>query len=260
MTLDDLRTQSDLTPQQKLGLQYFDELETKIPREEMDIWNVAPCLYSTYSRLQFKLQLNWLMTNTKLPSLVLSITLLCVTNLSRRGAAEAPDIDVLLTHPDTTDESIELDYIESITDKLQQTKHIIHNLTFEPNRYEGIARLPAAIFDGNSTPPPPHRRIKFRLVPWDSFVFAQLHFTGTEAFMRHLREQAARVGYRLFPEKLEKRTNTALEIFGVDGLRFMELDKNDTRKEGENVLLDSEEDVFRFLKTRYVHPHNRNWF
>jgi|SRR5579859_3459963 len=40
LTLDDLRQQSDLTPQQTIGLKYFEELELKIPREEMDIWNV----------------------------------------------------------------------------------------------------------------------------------------------------------------------------------------------------------------------------
>ena len=42
LTLDDLRnlTDAELTAGQKLGLKYFDELEMKIPREEMDIWNV----------------------------------------------------------------------------------------------------------------------------------------------------------------------------------------------------------------------------
>jgi len=78
--------------------------------------------------------------------------------------------------------------------------------------------------------------------------------------MRHLREQAARRGYQITPEKLEKRQKTTIEIFGVDGLRFMEKDKYDTRNEGDRVVLDSEEDVFRFLKMNYVHPHNRNWF
>ena len=40
LTLDDLRGSKALTPQQTLGLKYFDDLEIKIPREEMDIWNV----------------------------------------------------------------------------------------------------------------------------------------------------------------------------------------------------------------------------
>jgi hypothetical protein len=42
LTIEQLRANKDLTPQQILGLRYFDELEQKIPREEMDIWNVHP--------------------------------------------------------------------------------------------------------------------------------------------------------------------------------------------------------------------------
>jgi len=41
LTLDDLRNEPTLTPQQKLGLKYFEDLQIKIPREEMDIWNVG---------------------------------------------------------------------------------------------------------------------------------------------------------------------------------------------------------------------------
>ena len=40
LTLDDLRGSEVLTPQQRLGLIYFDDLQIKIPREEMDVWNV----------------------------------------------------------------------------------------------------------------------------------------------------------------------------------------------------------------------------
>jgi DNA polymerase/3'-5' exonuclease PolX len=95
-------------------------------------------------------------------------------------------------------------------------------------------------------------------VPWDSFVFAQLHHTGSDAFITHLREQAARMGYRLTEEKLEKRVKTALEVFGVDGLKFMQ--QKDDREEGESVLLDSEEDVFTFLRMKYIPPPGRNWY
>jgi len=40
LTLDDLREQTELTEHQSLGLKYFDELKTPIPRDEMDVWNV----------------------------------------------------------------------------------------------------------------------------------------------------------------------------------------------------------------------------
>lgn len=66
------------------------------------------------------------------------------------------------------------------------------------------------------------------------------------------------MGYRLTEEKLEKRVKTALEVFGVDGLKFMQ--QKDDREEGECVLLDSEEDVFTFLRMKYIPPHGRNWY
>jgi hypothetical protein len=44
LTLEDLRGlgESELTPTQKTGLKYFEELEFMIPREEMQIWEVLP--------------------------------------------------------------------------------------------------------------------------------------------------------------------------------------------------------------------------
>lgn len=75
-----------------------------------------------------------------------------------------------------------------------------------------------------------------------------------------MREQAAKLGYRLTAEKLEKRTETAVEVFGVDALRFLERDKDGDREEGECVVLDSEEDIFRFLRMKYVPSHSRNWY
>jgi DNA polymerase beta thumb len=78
--------------------------------------------------------------------------------------------------------------------------------------------------------------------------------------MRHVREQAARIGYRLSLDSLKKDDKIAMEVFGVDGLRFLEQDGKDTRVPGDTVELDSEEDLFRFLKMRYVPPQERNWY
>jgi len=260
LSLDDLRALPNLTPQQKVGLQYFDELEIKIPQDEMHVWNVTAPLPKLIIGNHFSGNRNDRSRSPSHPcwSLV-RVPQICSYN-SRRGALEAPEIDVLLTHPDLTDVPEDATLIKSITDKLHEAGHLTEHLLVERARYDGIAQLPVTISSETPGTRPPHRRIKFRVVPSDSFVYAQLHFTGSEAFMKHLREQAARRGYRLTPEKLEKRKKIAVEIFGVDALRFMEQDKNDTRKEGECVILDSEEDIFRFLRMKYVHPQNRNWF
>jgi DNA polymerase/3'-5' exonuclease PolX len=53
-----------------------------------------------------------------------------------------------------------------------------------------------------------------------------------------------------------------MQVFGVDALRFLEDEKikDDTWKEGDKVPLDSEEDIFRFLRMKYIPPQNRSWF
>jgi DNA polymerase/3'-5' exonuclease PolX len=181
-----------------------------------------------------------------------------VSNNSRRGALESTEIDVVVSHPSYTDTK-NSQLLKSIINKLQSSGHIKDHLKVESDQYDGIVRLPAPSFSETSPPQPPYRRIKFNFVPWESFVFGQLHATGSPAFMIHVREQAAKLGYRLYPDKLEKRSKTAVEVFGVDGLKFIEEDKYDQREEGDLVHLDSEEDLFRFLRMKYVPPYKRNW-
>ena len=172
---------------------------------------------------------------------------------------ESKEIEVLLTHPSyTTQENPPENLLQNIIDKLHSSGHITDHLDLQKDRFDGIAHFPATMFSETTTPPP-HRRIKFLLVTENEFPLMQLHLTGSELFLRHLREQAARIGYKLYPDMLEKSRNTALEVFGVDGLRFMDDIKDDEYKEGDFVLLDSEEDIFRLLRMKYVPPHRRNW-
>ena len=186
-------------------------------------------------------------------------------NQSRRGATQSPEIDVLLTHPSyakatpdaVIDHAADIKLLESVTKKLHSSGHITNDLLLLHNRYDGIAQLPVSLDDTNLSP---HRRIKLRLIAWDSFVFGQLHFTGTDAFIIHCREQAAKRGYKLSFDSLEKRTKSAMEVFGVDGLKYMYNDPKDPIKDGTLVTMDSEEDLFAFLRMKYVPPHGRNWY
>ena len=179
-----------------------------------------------------------------------------LSNHSRRGLPECNEIDVLATHSNLTSAPSDPVHLESITNKLHSTGYITHHLAVEPDQYHGILQLPNHIIS-NTHGQPSHRHLRIRLVAWNAFIFAQLHFTGPITFVRYLRERAARQGYQLSWDKLEKRTKTAVEVFGVDGLRFMDTDDH---PEGQVIVLDSEEDVFRFLKMKYVHPNERNWY
>jgi DNA polymerase/3'-5' exonuclease PolX len=154
------------------------------------------------------------------------------------------------------------DLLSKVIDKLYSTGHITDHIISLKHRYHGIAQLPTS---PNSSVPIlafPHRLLRFRFVPYDSFIFAQLFYTGPHTFTIRVREQAAKRGYCLTADGLQKRVRTAFEVFGVDGLKYMEEDvtKDDKKKEGEWVYLDSEEDIFRFVRMRYVAPRLRGQF
>jgi DNA polymerase/3'-5' exonuclease PolX len=138
--------------------------------------------------------------------------------------------------------------------KLQSSGHIVDHLKITPTQYTAIAQIP------NTDPPLSHRQITFHFVDWNAFVFAELHHTGSENFLLHLREQAAKLGLDLGANYLQKRRNIVKEVFGEKAMQFLE-ETIETREyqEGDQVFLSSEEDVFRFLSLKYVPPHERNW-
>jgi len=138
--------------------------------------------------------------------------------------------------------------------KLHSSGHIVDSLKITPNQYTAIAQIPKA------DPAPPHRQITFHFVTWNAFVFAELHHTGSEGFIRHVREQAAKLGFELGPHYLKKRKDVLKETFGEDAIEFLE-ETSQTKeyREGDLVLLSSEEDIFRFLNMKYIPPHERNW-
>jgi DNA polymerase/3'-5' exonuclease PolX len=186
------------------------------------------------------------------------------TNDSRRGAAESDEIEVLVTHTDyqsdqtgTKGKNKGKAFLEPIVGRLQFSGYITDTIVHLAERYDGIAQLPVS---PDNESPLPHRRIKFRLVPYDNFVLAQLHYTGSQSFLTHCREIAAKKGYKLDLDRLEKNTIFTVQVFGFDGLQYMYNDEQDKRENGEEVLFDSEEDFFAFLGIDYVPPHQRNWY
>ena len=138
--------------------------------------------------------------------------------------------------------------------KLRYSGHIVDSLRITPNEYTAIAQIP------NADPRPPHRQITFHFVAWNAFVFAELHHPGSEGFIRHVREQAAKLGFELGPDYLKKRKDVLKETFGEEAVEFLE-ETSETKeyREGDLVLLSSEEDIFRFLNMKYIPPHERNW-
>jgi len=260
-TIEDLAqkdVQKKLTDEQSLGVKYYPELRQKIPRTEMAIWSVVSCLisltldhdYRCLGSGRFRLPRH--ACRKLVPSSFKS-----QSDRSRRGAAESPEVDILVTHPTLVSDVAPVEDLKKLEKYLQSKGLIQELLKLGENELSAIGHLPETIFTETNQPVPPHRLIRLYLVQWDSWPYAQLYYTGSSAFNILLREKAARLGYRLTPYHLEKRKQTAVEVFGVDGLLYMEEDRTDY-KEGDRVILDSEEDVFRFLQMKYVPPLDRN--
>ncbi|KNA08534.1 hypothetical protein SOVF_161430 isoform B [Spinacia oleracea] len=78
-TLEDLKTDPSLTRPQKLGLQYFDDIKTRIPRHEV-------------SEMEKMLQ--------KIGEEVLPGVVILCGGSYRRGKSSCGDMDMVITHPD----------------------------------------------------------------------------------------------------------------------------------------------------------------
>lgn len=58
---------------------------------------------------------------------------------------------------------------------------------------QGVCVLPTS----EGSPPPTHRRIDIRLIPFDQYYFGILYFTGSDQFNRQMRSHALEKGFTL---------------------------------------------------------------
>ncbi|GER32315.1 DNA polymerase lambda family protein [Striga asiatica] len=80
-TLDDLKNEESLTNSQKLGLKYFDDIRTRIPRHEVQ-------------EMESLIQ--------KVGEEILPGVVIVCGGSYRRGKASCGDMDIVITHPDAT--------------------------------------------------------------------------------------------------------------------------------------------------------------
>lgn len=102
-------------------------------------------------------------------------------------------------------------------------KFIIESLTSTdiPTKYMGICK-----YKNN-----PFRRIDIRFIPYESYYSAILYFTGSKNFNRDMRKIAIQMGYKL-------------NEYGL-------------YKNGEQLKISSEKDVFDILEMDYLTPNKR---
>ena len=144
----------------------------------------------------------------------------------RRQKLTSNDIDVLVTNPLilTEDLNQEKIIIQKIVKYLQNDKFILDSITPDStNKYMGFCKLNKF----------PVRRIDIRFIPFLSWYPALLYFTGSKEFNLMLRSKAKKMGYKV-------------NEYGIF-------------KNNKNILVESEEEIFKLLEIKYLEPQERNF-
>uniref|UniRef100_A0A2P2I6T7 DNA polymerase n=1 Tax=Hirondellea gigas TaxID=1518452 RepID=A0A2P2I6T7_9CRUS len=169
-TLEDLRAKATLTRHQKVGLQLYDDLNSRIPRAEASQIHqfVQQCCGEIRTGL---------------------LTEVCGSY--RRGRDTCGDVDVLVTHPDGhSHEGVFRKLLANMKNKGFLTDDLV---TQEDNgsqqKYLGVCKLPG--------PDTKHRRLDIIVVPYSEFAPAMLYFTGSAHFNRSMRLLATKLGMSL---------------------------------------------------------------
>jgi len=144
----------------------------------------------------------------------------------RRQKLTSNDIDVLVTNPLilTEDLNQEKIIIQKIVKYLQNDKFILDSITPDStNKYMGFCKLNKFAV----------RRIDIRFIPFLSWYPALLYFTGSKEFNLMLRSKAKKMGYKV-------------NEYGIF-------------KNNKNILVESEEEIFKLLEIKYLEPQERNF-
>lgn len=150
-----------LNDKQRIGLQYYEDLLQRIPREEMTEHEA------------------FLVSFAPMPTEIVGSY--------RRGADTSGDIDVLLRAPqgqtvrDT--QSMFYQYVQ----KLINDGYIQEILALGPHKCMAISRLPSR----------PSRRLDLLVTPDEEYACALLYFTGSDRFNVAFRQHALQKGYTL---------------------------------------------------------------
>lgn len=155
--------QDELNDKQKLGLKYYEDIEKRIPRSEIDQY--TQLLEGVFRGLGF------------------DGASMEIVGSYRRGAKDSGDIDVIIT--DKADNPV---LLSQFVAKLVEDGILLHKLADGKTKVLGIARLPGKKIA---------RRLDLLYTPPQDYAFAILYFTGSKIFNTVMRQRALDRGYTL---------------------------------------------------------------
>ncbi|GAU92410.1 hypothetical protein RvY_04493 [Ramazzottius varieornatus] len=167
-TLDDLKEKVKLTPEQAVGLKYYDEFQEKMTRREVEeiVRIVEDTVDSIRSGFIFKV---------------------CGSYL--RGREMCGDVDLLMTHSDGHSHNT---ILKPLVGKLHEMGFLTDDLWLTEGRhkkYFGVCKL----FKEGSK----HRRLDIIIPPYNEWATCVLGWSGSMYFVRSIRDYAHKKGMSL---------------------------------------------------------------
>ena len=174
-SIDDLKkNKGHLNDKQKIGLQYYDEINSRIPRKEIEKHEVL------LKKLLEKTDKNADLT---------------IAGSYRRRKEDSGDIDILL-------KADKKDVYQKFIKKLVNYGYLIEELAFGTKKYNGICKLG---INGIG------RRIDIMYTKPEEYPFAILYFTGSGDFNQMMRKMVNDKGYTMNEYSI-KHSDTSLKV------------------------------------------------
>ncbi|KAK8853367.1 hypothetical protein IAR55_004071 [Kwoniella newhampshirensis] len=223
-SITDLRTgQYPLTPGQQVGLSLYEDLKSRIPRDE------CKALYEMIKAEAMAFD-NGLWVE--------------IMGSYRRGQEDSGDVDILITREWKAGEKGKdrKGALGELVGRLRRKGIITHDLGAPSDWNAPEAKWMGV---GKVSPSSKYRRIDILCIPHEQWGAALIYLTGecNEVFNRSLRLYARKLGYSLNQRGLYKGV-----LRGRDGLKTTE---------GEVVASKTEQEIFDVLGLRWRHPHHR---
>lgn len=226
-TLDDVKTKAKLNSSQRVGIEHFDDLNTRIPRREVAA--LGAVVRKTAAQIDANVEL-------------------IIGGSYRRGSDSSNDIDFIVTKLGTDSVAQLRPFLNELVRVLEKEGFLTARLASfhsggDGSKWHGCCVLPQTKGINDTNYRPVWRRIDFLLVPESEMGGALIYFTGNDIFNRSIRLLASKKGMRLNQRGLYKdvmrganRTNIAV---------------------GELVEGRDEKKIFEILGVKWREPHER---
>lgn len=235
-TLDDLRQRGNLTPNQRVGLDHYDDLNSRISRAEVEA--LGDYVKQIAARIDKDVEL-------------------LIGGSYRRGADSSGDIDFIITKKGTKSSGELNPFLDRLVANLTKQGFLTAELASRKSygskyhkdgngsKWHGCCVLPRipGSSDDNDQYRPVWRRIDLLLVPESEYGAALIYFTGNDIFNRSIRLLASRKKMRLNQRGLFKN------VMRGPGRQKL--------SEGELLEGRSEKKIFEILGVKWREPHER---